>query len=43
MHYKSKKEMWDTLQNTYEGDDKVKEEKLQTHGTQLEILNMKEQ
>jgi hypothetical protein len=29
-HCKSTKEIWDKLQNIYEGDTKVKEEKLQT-------------
>jgi hypothetical protein len=32
--------MWDKLKNTYEGDDKVKKEKLQTHRSQFERLNM---
>jgi hypothetical protein len=31
-HCKSAKEIWDKLQNIYEGDTKVKEEKLQTYG-----------
>jgi hypothetical protein len=31
MHYCSSKEMWDKLYKIYEGDDKVKKEKLQTH------------
>jgi hypothetical protein len=43
MHCKSTKEMWDKLQNTYEGDDKVKQEKLQTHRSQFEILKMDEE
>ena len=34
--------MWDKLQNIYEGDDKVKKEKLQTHRGQFESLKMKE-
>jgi hypothetical protein len=43
MHCKSTKEMWDKLKNTYEGDDKVKQEKLQTHRSQFEILKMDEE
>ena len=31
MRCKSAKEIWDKLQNIYEGDAKVKKEKLQTH------------
>jgi hypothetical protein len=30
-HCKSAKAIWDKLQNIYEGDSKVKEEKLQTY------------
>jgi hypothetical protein len=30
-HCKSAKEIWDKLQNIYEGDSKVKEAKLQTY------------
>ena len=42
MHCKSAKEIWDKLQNIYEGDSKVKETKLQTYKGQFEQLNMKE-
>ena len=42
-HYKFAKEMWDKLKTTYEGDDKVKQEKLQTHRSQFEILKMNEE
>ena len=31
MHYDTAKEIWDKLQNVYEGDDKAKKSKLQTH------------
>ena len=43
MHYKHVREMWDKLKNTYEGDDKVKQEKIQTHRSQFEILKMDEE
>jgi hypothetical protein len=41
-HYKSAKEIWDKLQNIYEGDTKVKEAKLQAYKGQFEQLKMKE-
>jgi hypothetical protein len=41
-HCKSTKEIWDKLQNIYEGDTKVKAEKLQTYRGQFEQLKMKE-
>jgi hypothetical protein len=41
-HCKSAKEIWDKLQNIYEGDTKVKEGKLQTCRGQFEQLKMKE-
>jgi hypothetical protein len=41
-HCKSAKEIWDKLQNIYEGDSKVKETKLQTYRGQFEQLKMKE-
>jgi hypothetical protein len=31
IHCKSTKEIWDNIQNIYEGDSKVKEAKLQTY------------
>lgn len=31
MHYITTKETWDKLQKDYEGDDNVKQVKLQTH------------
>jgi hypothetical protein len=34
-HCKFSKEMWDKLKTTYEGDDKVKQEKLQIIGVNL--------
>jgi hypothetical protein len=43
MHCKSAKEIWDKLEAVYEGDDKVKEAKLQTYRTQFENLKMKEE
>jgi hypothetical protein len=42
MHCKSAKEIWDKLEVVYEGDDKVKEAKIQTYRTQFENLKMKE-
>jgi hypothetical protein len=41
-HCKSAKEIWDKLQNIYEGDTKVKAAKLQTYKGQFEQLKMKE-
>ena len=41
-HCKSAKDIWDKLQNIYEGDSKVKEEKLQTYRGQFEQLKTKE-
>jgi hypothetical protein len=41
-HCKSAKEIWDKLQNIYEGDTKVKATKLQTYRGQFEQLKMKE-
>ena len=42
MHCKSAKEICDKLQNIYEGDEKVKESKIQTYRGQFEQLKMKE-
>jgi hypothetical protein len=41
-HCKSTKDIWDKLQNIYEGDSKVKETKLQTYRGQFEQVRMKE-
>jgi hypothetical protein len=41
-HYKSAKEIWDMLQNIYEGDTKVKATKLHTYRGKFEQLKMKE-
>jgi hypothetical protein len=41
-HCKYAKEIWDKIQNIYEGDTKVKEVKLQTYRCQFEQLKMKE-
>jgi hypothetical protein len=41
-HCKSAKEIWDKLQNIYEGDSKVKIAKLQTYRGQFEQLKMNE-
>ena len=41
MHCKSAKDIWDKLQNIYEGDSKVKASKLQTYRGQFEQLKMK--
>eukprot|EP00253_Pinus_taeda_P032008 PITA_32008 len=40
MQYKSAKEIWDKIVLSYEGDDQVKREKLQTLRIQYENLNM---
>jgi hypothetical protein len=42
MHCESAKEIWDKLKNIYEGDDKVKEAKLQTFRAKFEQLKMNE-
>jgi hypothetical protein len=41
-HCKYAKEIWDKLQNIYEGESKVKATKLQTYRGQFEQLKMKE-
>jgi hypothetical protein len=41
-HCKSAKEIWDKLQNIYEGDSKVKDAKIQTYRGHLEQLKIKE-
>jgi hypothetical protein len=41
-HCKSTKEIWDKLQNIYEGDTKVKAAKLQTYRGQFKQLKLKE-
>jgi hypothetical protein len=41
-HCKSAKEIWDKLQNIYEGDTKVKATKIQTYRGQFEQIKMKE-
>jgi hypothetical protein len=43
MHCASTKEIWDKLQKIYEGDNKVKKEKLQIHRGQFETLKMNEE
>jgi hypothetical protein len=42
MHFNTVKDLWDKLQNIYEGDAKVKEDKLQILRAKFEQLNMKE-
>jgi hypothetical protein len=42
MHCKTTKDLWDKLQNIYEGDTKVKGAKLQTLRAKFEQLKMKE-
>ncbi|XP_059075439.1 uncharacterized protein LOC131875357 [Cryptomeria japonica] len=42
VHFKSAKEIWNKLKGIYEGDEKVKEAKLQSHRTKFESLKMKE-
>ena len=43
MHCETTKEIWDKLKNIYEGDDKVKGEKLQTYRGEFENLRIKEE
>jgi hypothetical protein len=43
MHYDSTKVMWDKLISSYEGNEKVKEAKLQTHRLKFEQLKMDEE
>jgi hypothetical protein len=42
IHCSSAKDIWEKLQNIYEGDSKVKETKIQTYRGQFEQLNMRE-
>ena len=42
MHCKSSKEVWNKLRNTYHGNDRVKEEKIQNLKARLEDLKMRE-
>lgn len=42
MHCKSAQEMWDKLKNIYQGHDKVKKVKIQTHKGQFEGLKIQE-
>jgi hypothetical protein len=42
MHLQTTKEIWDKLINNYEGNEKVKDAKLQTYRVQFEKLQMKE-
>jgi hypothetical protein len=42
MHYKITKDLWDKIQNIYEGDTKFKGTKIQTIINKFEKLNMKE-
>lgn len=43
MHYTSTKEIWDKMKNVYEGDGKLRGEKLQTCRRQFEHLTIKEE
>jgi hypothetical protein len=42
-NYESAKQIWDKLKNIHEGDDKVKEAKLQTFRAKFEKINMNEE
>jgi hypothetical protein len=42
LHCESIKQIWEKLKNIYEGDEKVKESKLQTFIAKFEQLKMKE-
>ena len=41
MHFDSTKDVWDKLRNIYEGDEKVKKEKLHTYPGRYKSLRMK--
>jgi hypothetical protein len=43
IHLETNKEMWDKLISNYEGNEKVKDAKLQTYRVQFEQLKMKEE
>jgi hypothetical protein len=43
MHYESAKEMWDKLISSYEGNEKVRDAKLETHRLKFEQLRMSEE
>jgi hypothetical protein len=43
MHFDMKKDIWDKLQNFYEGDAKVNGGKLQNYRGKFEQLKMKEE
>jgi hypothetical protein len=43
MHCRLEKDMWEKLHKIYDGDYKVKKEKLQIHTGQFETLKMNEQ
>ena len=43
MHLDSVKEMWDIIVNSYEGNEKVKDAKLQTYRLKFEQLKMNEE
>jgi hypothetical protein len=43
MHLQTAKEMWDKLINNYEGNEKVKDAKLQTYRSKFEQLKMNEE
>ena len=40
MHWKYAKQIWDKLQNMYQGDSKVQRAKIQVYESQYEILKM---
>jgi hypothetical protein len=42
VHLETAKDMWDKLISSYEGNEKVKDAKLQTYRVQFEQLQMKE-
>ena len=42
MHCESAKELWDKLENVYEGDTKLKNAKLQSYRSQFKSLKMEE-
>ena len=43
MHCTSAKEIWEKLGSLYDGDSKLKKEKLQTHRRQFESLRMEDE
>lgn len=43
MHFQATHDVWDKLKNIYEGDDKVKQVKLQSYKGKFESMKMNEE